>query len=291
MKPKIDIVIPTHNGLPLLRKHLPATIKNSPEISSVIVIDNGSADGTPEYLKKFSNIKLIQNATNLGFTSAINQGVDASNADLVVLLNNDVSPHQNYLKSALSFFKDMNVFAVTFSEENSSWPQVHWKNGKIQYTNGVDREHPRLSLWASGGSSILRRSIWNELGGFNEIYNPGYQEDIDLGWRAYQQGYKIVWDPASKVSHQHETSFSKLNHKFVNFLKQRNELLFHWLNISDTILKAEHLKFLITYSLSHPGYFKIIIGALKTYKNSNRISSNKLSDLEILAKVNEIYQS
>ncbi len=290
MKPKIDIVIPTHNGLPLLKKHLPVIIENSPQVSSIIVIDNGSTDGTFEYLKKFSDIKLIQNATNLGFTSAVNQGVAASSADLVVLLNNDVSPHKNYLKSAFPFFKDKNIFAVTFSEENSSWPQVHWKDGKIQYTNGNDREHPRLSLWASGGSSILRRSTWNKLGGFNEIYSPGYHEDIDLGWRAYRQGNVIVWDPNSKVSHQHESSFGKLNQSYTNFLKQRNELLFHWLNLSDPTLKFAHLRFLLTHSLSHPGYLKIIIGALKIFKKSKHFSL-KFTDLEILSKINLLYEA
>ena len=285
MKPTIDIVIPHYNGLSLLQKHLPRVIVNSPEVQTIIVVDNASNDGSDTYLQKFSKVRVIHNQTNLGFTMAINQGVKSSDADFIVLINNDVSPQSGYIKKTLPFFEDSTVFAVNFNETNSSWPKVWWSEGKLQYERGSQKEKSLYSLWASGGSAIYRKTIWDKLSGFNEIYSPGYWEDIDLGWRAWRAGYKIIWQPEGQVIHEHESSFRKLNTDYVNALRQRNELLFIWQNITEKSKVTGHRKFLLTYTLKHPGYIKIIFSALA--QSSRMISpTNGLSDSQILQAVN-----
>lgn len=286
-KESYEVVIPSYNGLPLLKKHLPEVIKHSPANTKIIIVDDGGNDDTCEYLKeKYQSVTCLHHEKNLGFTKSVNLGFAAATADLVVLLNNDVSPKPGYLSNMSRYFEKADLFAVTLNETTSSWPQVSF-SGKLQYIRGTDKDRPRYSAWASGGSAVFRRDIWKLLGGFDEIYSPGYWEDIDLGWRAWKAGYSIVWDPESKVVHQHESTFNLLNRSELNLIKQKNELLFNWKNITDPDLRREHLAYLMRYSLTHPGYLKVIFSALLSLP---RLTVNKNPvriDKEILAIVNQ----
>ena len=292
MKSKIDLVIPSYQARHLLEKHLPAIYKHSPNLNQVIIVEDGGSDDTPQFLEEnYPDIKLLINKQNKGFSKSVNRAVSKSNADFIVLLNNDVEPYKDYLENAFKYFEDDKVFAVNFHEKQSSWPKVSWKNGKLQYTQGEDKKNPRLCAWPSGGSTVLRMSIWRELGGFNEIYSPGYWEDIDLGWRAWKAGYQTIWAPDAYVDHQHESSFKKLDQNYLNLIKQRNELFFHWQNITDRKLALDHFKFLISHTINHPGYSKVIFAAFKQYSKvaRNRVKNRraaKLTDKQVLKLVN-----
>ena len=290
-KPVIDIIIPSFNGKYLLEKHLPQVLKNSDYLNKVIIIDNGSSDGTVDWLeKKFPEIVIVKNETNLGFTKPINQGVSLSKSEFLVLLNNDVRPGEGYLKNVLHFFDDDKVFAVSFNENESSWPLISWRDGKLQFTKGDDKNSPYYSGWASGGSAIFRRSIWDKLGGFNEIYAPYYWEDIGIGYRAWKTGYKIIWDNSSVVYHEHESTSKKINQSYVSLIKQRNELLFTWLNITDPGLRRSHLHFLLSHCLKHPGYIKVVVSAFfRQFINKQKNNFLK-TDKEVLSLVNKKYE-
>lgn len=290
-KPTIDVVIPSFNGKYLLEKHLPQVIKNSDFLNKIIVIDNGSTDGTIEWLHMHHpDVIIVKNKTNLGFTKPVNQGVAVSDADYLVLLNNDVHPEKGYLKNILRFFEDKEVFAVSFNENESSWPQVSW-DGKIQFTRGADKTRPYYSAWASGGSAIFKRTIWNKVGGLNEIYAPFYWEDIGIGYRAWKMGYKIIWDNESLVYHEHESTAKKINPQYLSLIKQRNELLFTWTNISDKDLLLSHLKFLIAHSLKHPGYIKVILAALFRWPANKQKNKFIRTDKQVLNLINTPYEN
>lgn len=287
MKKTIDIVIPSVNAYQLLKKNLPQVLKNSKEVENIIIVDDGSTDQTEKIKSLSPKIKIIKNIKNLGFPKAVNQGFKASKSDLVVLLNNDVLPRKDYIKNSLKYFTGKNTFAVTFNEKHSSWPNVSWEGGKYQYTQGKDKTKAIYSPWASGGSAIFNNKIWKDLGGFNEIYSPGYWEDIDISWRAWKQGFKIIWEPKAKVFHQHESTFKKLDQNYINLVKQRNELLFIWQNFSDLKLWLTHIWFLITHTLKHPGYIKVIIASLLSLPKSKRIKNSKLTDIQVLSLFNK----
>lgn len=289
MKKTIDIVIPSVNAYHLLKKNLPQVLKNSKEVGKIIIVDDGSSDKTEDVRSLSPKIKIIKNSKNLGFTKAVNQGFKASESDLVVLLNNDVLPERDYIKNSLKYFADEKIFAVTFNEKHSSWPMVSWKGGKYQYAQGEDKTHALYSPWASGGSAIFNKKIWDKLGGFNEIYSPGYWEDIDVSWRAWKVGFKVIWEPKACVVHQHESTFKKLDQNYINLVKQRNELLFIWQNFSDLNFWVSHLLFLITHTLKHPGYIKVILTSLLTLPKAKRIKDIKLTDAQVLSLFNKKY--
>lgn len=284
----LDSVIPTFNAKNLLEKNLPKVIKWSPQIDKIIIVDDNGSDDTRLYLKQnIKNLVYLKNSKNLGFPISVNKGFKASKADLILLLNNDVYPTKPYLDTALKHFQDPQVFAVTLNEKHSSWPKVSWDKGKFQYTQGKNKTAPCYSAWASGGSAVFKKQIWDELNGLNEIYSPGYWEDIDIGWRAWKQGYKIIWEPNSQVVHQHQSSFKKLNQNQLALIKQRNELLFIWQNFTELKYLLSHLWFLISHSLIHPGYLKVIWAAVKKFPQIKQTKTAEFSNQEILKIINQ----
>lgn len=288
-KAAIDIIIPSFNGKHLLQKNLPLVLKNTTNLGKIIVVDNGSTDGTADWIKKnYPSILVLVNSKNLGYTIPINQGVTLSNSEFFILLNNDVAPQQDYLVGPLKLIKDSKVFGVSFCEKQSSWPKFVWEKGKFQFTEGDDKNNLSYSAWASGGSAIFSRKAWNQLGGLDEIYAPWYWEDIDIGYRAWKTGYKIYWDPSSVVSHEHESTSKNLNPSFVNTIKQRNELLFNWLNTKDFQKKISHFFFLLLHSLKHPGYLRIVVLALwRLVSHKHLKRSFILKDSEALLKISK----
>lgn len=291
MKTSIDIVIPSYNARSLLAKNLPEVIKASGN-AGIIVVDDGSCDGTKEYLaENYPQVICLRHKKNQGFTKSMNIGFDYSKADYIVFLNNDVIPNKSYIENSLKYFKDSSVLGVSFNEKKSSWPEVTWHSGKFQFTQGKDKKVPRHTAWLSGGSAIVKRDKLKRLGGFNNIYSPGYWEDIDLGWRAWKSGLKCLWVPDAIVNHQHESTFSKLNPRFVNTVKERNELLFIWQNFSEKKYTSSHTKFLFSQSLKHPGYLRIIFLATIQMLLQGKKTKGKITDTQVFNQINKPYAS
>lgn len=287
-KPKIDLIITSFNGQRLLEKHLPAVINNSPEANQIYVYDDAGSDDSADFLKEnYPQIIYVKNKKNLGFTQNTNLAVANSKADYICLLNNDVSPKKNYLTNALKYFRFYpQLFAVSLAEQENSWPLVSWRNGKFHFEQAKKRSRPHFSLWASGGSCFVKRSVWQRLGGFNPIYSPGYWEDIDLGLRAWKMGFQIIWSPYAQVDHQHESTFSIFKPSYLNNLKQRNELLFHWQNLTEINLILSHKLFLLTHTLKHLGYTKVILSAISKVFQIKRLGKTKYSESQVLNLVN-----
>jgi len=268
----VSIVIPNWNGRELMPKHLPSVLKakenKKNNIKEIVVVDDYSSDDSLSYLKnleKEKKIKLVVHKKNLGFSKAVNDGVKTAVGDLVCLLNTDVSVSNNFLENSIVHFEDEKVFAVSFHEKKYGPAKIFFKNGFFEHSNYGELKETHISGWASGGSAVFRKKIWNELGGMdNKILSPFYWEDVDLSYRAFKLGYKVLWEPKSNVDHQHESviNISNFKKKYMNNIKERNQLLFIWKNITDNKLLFEHVVFLIKKILFHPGYLKIVFLAM-----------------------------
>lgn len=287
----ISVIITNWNGLPILQKNLEAIIKNSPEAQEIILADDASQDKSIDFAKKiqkkYPKLKIIAHKNNLGFGENSNNAVNQSKGDLVVLLNNDIYPHPKYITNTLKHFDDPTVFGVGFAElGHENWAKFFWKNGYLQHEPGTsDINKTHISGWVSGGSSIIRKNIFQKLGGFDHVYQPFYGEDLDLGFRAWKSGYTLLWEPKSVVEHHHETTMSKFSLNFLNYVKERNRLLNTWRNIADHHLLSQNKIALIGRVLSGPNYIKIIRAAKKQIKHSPPpIVFPKLTDKQILSK-------
>jgi len=257
---KISVVIPNWNGRKLLEKNLPAVLAIKP--SEVIIIDDASPDDSNAFLEKnYPQVKLIKHQKNRGFAAGCNSGVKAAKGEIVVLLNLDVVPGKEALEKILPNFNDEKVFAVSFNEPQWSWARILWRNGTIEHGPGPKSTRTHISAWANGGSAAFRKSIWEELGGFDEIYKPFYWEDIDLSYRAWKRGYKVLWEPKAVVQHQHEAVIGKhYSKKYISYISERNRLLFIWKNITDWQMIIEH-KFYLLPKLIKPGLLKSLMAA------------------------------
>lgn len=133
----VSVVITCWNGRKLLEKNLPNVLKafrnTNNKIFEIIVADDCSTDDSVSYLEsKFPEIKVIEQVVNLGYAANCNKAVKEAKGDLVVILNLDVVPKDNFLESCLPLFKDNKIFAVTFNEgkygpEELLGKMVFWK--------------------------------------------------------------------------------------------------------------------------------------------------------------------
>jgi len=252
----ISVVIPNYNGKNLIAKNISRILEILESYKTgkteVIVIDDASTDESVLIINnlklKYSNLKLIKNEKNLGFSSTVNKGVRQASGDVVILLNTDVTPEKDFLDPLLDHFKDENVFAVGCLDKSIEGDKTvlrgrglgEWKRGFLVHRRGeVDKAD---TLWVSGGSAVFRKSIWDKLGGLNELYNPFYYEDIDLSYRALKSGYKVLFEPKSVVVHEHEKGAikTKYSQKQIKRIAYRNQFIFVWTNITDLSFRALH---------------------------------------------------
>jgi GT2 family glycosyltransferase len=264
----VSVVMPNLNGEKLLEKNLPILIKakenTKNNISEIIIVDDGSWDDSVKLLtKKFPEIKLIKHTKNRGFSAAVNTGVRMAKGDLVLLINTDVIPSDNFLEPVFKHFENDNVFAVSLHEDGFAWAKGSFWGGYIQLAMGDEDKAPHKSFYVSGGSGVFRKSIWKLLNGMDEkLLSPFYWEDIDICYRAEKRGYTNLWEPEGKVVHNHESTISKFPKSYVLRVKERNQLLVIWKNIQSPSLIRSHLINIIKRSFEHPGYIRIILMAL-----------------------------
>lgn len=270
---KISVIVTNFNTVNLLKKYFHHVVNNSPEASEIIFTDDASPDDSVAYIsslqKKHPQIKIITHKKNVGFGENSNQAVKKAKGDYVVLLNSDILPHLGYISKAYKHLSDPNVFGVGFSElGHENWSRIFWKDGYLQYDRGLDIKKTHISGWLSGGGSIIDKTKFLKLGGFDPVYAPFYSEDVDLGYRAWKSGYTLLWEPKSVIEHKHESTMSKFPQRLLNYVKERNRLLTVWRNITDPKMLSENKVTQILRVLSGPNYIKIILAAKRQIKNN-----------------------
>ena len=250
MEKKISIVIPNYNGKNLIARNLPQVIKTAPGVQ-IIIVDDASGDDSCSFIRKnFPKVLLIVNRKNQGFSKTVNTGVGHASADLVLLLNSDVSPRANFLKPLVEHFsKRSNLFAVAIADYSHENGKIILRGrGGATFNKGFVQHFaakikPGKTLWVSGGSGLFDRKKFLELGGFDPVFSPFYWEDIDLSYRAQKLGLICLFEPRSKVDHYHEEGAIKKNYSqnYVKKVSYRNQFLFVWKNISDYSMVLQHL--------------------------------------------------
>ncbi len=243
----VTVIIPNYNGEDLLRRNLPAVVQAAaayPGDCRVLVVDDGSRDGSLAVLAQFDSVESIRHPVNRGFAEAIHTGVQAADTEYLVLLNSDVAPDTDFLEPLLHALTAADVFAASplVFEENGrvspvSWRGYTFKRGKFKaVTEPYAAAFPRLprhSLFASGGSVAVKKTLFLELGGFLALFKPFYSEDFDLGLRAWRRGWRTVLEPASRVVHQERGSIaSHISRKRVRQIRTRNWFMLEWLHVS-----------------------------------------------------------
>ncbi len=252
---KISVVIPNYNGVNLLERNLPKVMASTNAYNSeIIIVDDASTDGSIFFLSKFfPKIKIISHKTNRGFSATVNTGVTQSTGEIIVLLNHDVYPDNFFLNPLLKHFNHSSVFGVGCLQRSLEKNSCELRGRGIGgFSRGL-LVHQRgniytdnNSLWVSGGAGAFKKSLWLELGGLDELYDPFYWEDIDICYRAIKAGYKIFFEKESIVYHDHSEGaiMKSYNAQTIKKITFRNQFIFFWKNITSSSLWVSHLLWL-----------------------------------------------
>lgn len=232
----VSVVIPNWNGKGLLKDCLRSLSYQSITDFKIIVVDNGSTDGSVEFLRKHHpEIKLIGFKRNLGFAKAVNQGIKASNSKYIVLLNNDTRVDEDYLAKMFEVLeKRHEICGVAPKVLNFSNPRVVDSAGDMMNTVGQafhrgygDKSNkwntPGEVFLITAGASMFKREIFKKVGFFDEDYFA-YGEDVDFCLRAQIMGHKFWYEPKAIVYHKHKATACRIPRK-VEYLQFRNMTL------------------------------------------------------------------
>lgn len=191
----------------------------------IIVVDNGSTDGSQRLVLSKGGVKLVRLERNEGFAAAVNIGVKESAGEFVALVNNDVELTSEWLTRLLmDFSRDPKVAAATGKLLFRRQPAVVNDLGSIVLLNGAgfhrglgtkDSEATRKTDVGapSGAACLFKRSEFLAAGGFDDSYFA-YFEDVDLGWRFWQLGYKVICDPDAVAYHLWQTTSKRFGASF-----------------------------------------------------------------------------
>ncbi len=292
-KLSVSVVIPSWNSESQLKQNLPYVFKAAERVKAEIVIvdDASSFDQSAAYLQSLGDkIRFYSNHTNGGFSYTVNRGVKLAQGDVIMLLNTDVRPSPDCFVNALSHFSDPTVFAVTFNS-GEAWAGAKWYGGLLQHAKvdpiPTNAQELNPSLWASGGQAAFDRRKWLSLGGMDLLYKPFYWEDVDLGYRAWRRGWRIIWDPVSRCVHDHQKSViaSNFSPEFVKATAQRNQFLFVWKNIFDRRMLTSHFLHLPLFIKNYPKPFFRALMLLPQALRERTVEKHALvkTDREIIA--------
>lgn len=228
MNPKVFIVIVNYNGKNLLQHLLKSISKSSYKNYEIIIVDNSSSDGSQKFVKKYNDVKLVENKKNLGY-SGINSALKYCRGKYLLFLNNDMELDKNCiarLVKALESGKDAAMAApklVNFYDKSlksgGTWASRSFYNGHIR-GNGknIIREIPYL------GVGLIKKDFVKK---FGYLFDPDYfiyAEDLDLGLRIRLAGKKVLFEPNALMYHMHAATTRKSSKSFTTFLMERNLL-------------------------------------------------------------------
>jgi GT2 family glycosyltransferase len=211
----VDVVIPAWNSRRWLAGCLEALRAQSLQAAQIIVVDDGSSDGTADWIAQHApDVRLERFERQRGFAAAANLGIGKSTAPFVALLNADTRADAEWLRSLVTALeaapKDVGSAASKLLQldapskiDNAGDCFTRYgsalKRGRGESAGGFSRIEPVLS--ASAGAALYRRAMLDDIGPFDETFES-YLEDVDLGLRAQLAGYRCFFVPGARVLHQ-----------------------------------------------------------------------------------------
>ncbi len=213
--PKVSVVVLNYNGRQHLKECFESLMDQSYPNYEVIMVDNASKDDSIEYVRKnFPQIKVLVLEKNYGFARGNNEGAWIAEGEYVAFLNNDTATEKDWLAelvkpmktdpdvaicgSKMMLFDKRNVINHVGGEITLIGAGVD--TGLLKKDNGEFNRRKYVGF-ACGGATLVRKSVFEQLEGFDTEYFI-YFEDVDLGWRAWLYGHKVVYVPTSVVYHK-----------------------------------------------------------------------------------------
>ncbi len=247
-----SIVVLSWNGLHFLRELMPslrATVARCPGDHEVIVVDNGSTDGSAAWLAaEHAWARVVALPENRFFIRGNAAGAAVATRDILVFLNNDMRVEPDFLVELLRPFGTPDLFAVTARIEmagertETGLTRAFVRHGELRFVQAPGASGaPVPALWAGGGSSAFDRGKHDAIGGFEALYEPCYVEDVSLSWQAWRRGWRCVYAHDSVVHHAHRGTTSRVfGRERLERIDWRNRELFFVRSVTDPLLVLSH---------------------------------------------------
>jgi GT2 family glycosyltransferase len=212
--PLVSVVIPVHNKALVTYNCLASLLLAYNKASfEVILVDDGSSDETITLPDLVRGVRFLRHDKAQGFIRSCNDGARAARGAYVLMLNNDTEVSSAWIDELLYVFEH-------FNDVGMAGAKLLYPNGQLQEAGGIvwsngdpwnygregNPREPRYNYtrqvdYLSGACVMLRKTLWDELGGFDERFVPAYFEDADLAFRVRERGLKTIYTPFSQVIH------------------------------------------------------------------------------------------
>ena len=325
--PKVSIIIVNYNGKELLQKCLDSLLKVNYDNFEIILVDNNSTDGTVEFItKNYPSLIIIKLDSNKGFAEPNNVAAKISKGKYLLFLNNDTVVTPNFISEMVKVMETDKKIAVCQSlllkpdgSVDSSGDFIDHLG--VVYNSKTKIDEIREVSSARGASMLVRSDIFEKLDGFDQKFFITF-EDVDLCWRSWILGYRVLIIPTSIVYHEGGITIKKIKSeiafhgfknqlamKITNFepiLAMRNMMLFFgiygirelkiWLDYTisgSTKLSSTEYEDNIAPKPSFKVIAKSIFWVLSNYgyllKKQRTINKNRVYSTTILKKMNIIH--
>ena len=247
-QPKVSVIVLGWNGRSYVDECLTSVLdQDFDEPYEVLFVDNGSTDGTADAAERYEGVTVYRLDKNYGFCLGNNKGFELSKGELVVFLNQDVVVHRDWLREMVAAMASSPEIKAGHANIIHPWnpefagqrregplhaaytPELS-RLGFVEYRTVSDREPVIDTLFLSGASTILKRDVLDEIGGY--VFDPGmflYGEDMDLGLRIRSAGYRTVVATRAAVYHFHTLEEQISLRTFIKITRIiRNRLLALW---------------------------------------------------------------
>jgi GT2 family glycosyltransferase len=234
--PFVSIIIVNYNGWAHLQECLESVFRTVYPRFEVIVVDNGSTDGSTRKLaEKFPQVRILALAENFGFAEGNNLGAAVAGSEMLVFLNNDTVVEKEWLRELVKPMLNDARVAVCGSKVvfYSSPGIIDFAGGLISPIGaginagfgGADRGElqVRVSSHAYGAAMLIRRDVFREAGGFDRDYFA-YHEELDLCWKCWLWGWKVLYVPGSVVRHKRSATSLSRGKPLKLYYAQKNQL-------------------------------------------------------------------
>lgn len=248
-RPRVTVVIPTHNGERLLPGCLDALARQAGAPLCTIVVDNGSTDGSLRLLaERYRSVSVIPMGRNTGFAPAVNAGIRAAETEFVALLNNDTEadpgwlaglvaaldggPEFAFCASKMVDFRDRRIIDSAgncYAANGRSIPRGFLEEDRGQY------DSPAEVFGACAGAALYRRSLFDRVGLFDERF-VSYKEDVDLDFRAQLAGLRCLYAPSAVCRHIGGATSGRRKSDFAVRLSTRNGIALFVKNMPAALL-------------------------------------------------------
>lgn len=237
--PHVSVVVLNWNGQKYLSDCFDSlmALAYPHEQLELIMVDNGSTDQSVSFMREhYPHVKLVETGRNLGFAAGNNAGARQATGKYVAFLNNDAHVMPDWLVELVRALRlDPEVICAGSRLMNSAGDRVEFGGSSINfygygYQEGYDRSniaayagtHP--AIFACGGALLIQRSVFLDVGGFDEDYFANY-EDVDLGWRLWVMGYKVLYVGTAVAQHKHHGTQQHVPEASRRALLERNAML------------------------------------------------------------------